>query len=168
MSDDQKTDGFVITGRHVLIAMILFFTIIIVVNTIMVKLAVTSFPGEQQKKSYVQGLNFNDTLAQRKAQEQRGWRVEMVTTPSPLEKTPLKIQLVTKDGSPINRMAVAGSIYRPTTDEGAQHFVFKPIGEGQYEALPEPLTAGNWDLSIVVADDAGQPLLTAERRLWIE
>ncbi len=69
----EGSSGFRITGWHVLAGMILFFSTIIAVNAVFISLAVQSFPGEDQRRSYVQGLEYNDVIAQRRAQAALGW-----------------------------------------------------------------------------------------------
>ncbi|MEO1305623.1 MAG: FixH family protein, partial [Pseudomonadota bacterium] len=63
-------------GWHVLLIMLGFFGIMFAVNGVFLYHAITSFPGEDIKKSYVQGLNYNDTLAVRAAQAELGWQAE--------------------------------------------------------------------------------------------
>ena len=56
---------FELKGWHVLLILMAFFGVMFSVNGVFLYHAITSFPGEDVKKSYVQGLNYNDTLAVR-------------------------------------------------------------------------------------------------------
>ena len=62
----SKTDGIDdrrgITGRHVLLMLVAFFGAILVANAIFITVALKSFPGESQKKSYVQGIRYKRNI----------------------------------------------------------------------------------------------------------
>ena len=65
---------FQVRGWHVLTALLAFFGAIIAVNIAFAVIAVRSFPGEDVRRSYVQGLQYNDTLAERRVQQALGWQ----------------------------------------------------------------------------------------------
>ena len=68
--------GKELKGWHVLLIMLGFFGVMFAVNGVFLYHAITSFPGEDVKKSYVQGLNYNQTLSARASQADLGWRAE--------------------------------------------------------------------------------------------
>ena len=70
MAEKKAKGSFKITGWHVLFSVIAFFGVITAVNAVMISYAVKSFPGEDQKKSYMQGLQYNKVLEEKKLQEQ--------------------------------------------------------------------------------------------------
>lgn len=159
--------SFVITGRHVLAGLILFFAVIITVNVVMARLAFKTFPGEQDEKPYYQGLHFNDTLAAREQQSRLGWHAEIISTPSAGVRSPLVVRVMGTSGNGIDAKIVAGKLIRPTTDMGAVALDFEPIGEGQYQAFVDGIGPGNWELHFMVGTQ-DEAEFTAERRLWIE
>ena len=69
--------SFRLTGVHVLTAILAFFAVIIFVNAIFLTLALRSYPGEHEAKSYMQGLNYNERLAARERQAALGWTMEI-------------------------------------------------------------------------------------------
>ena len=66
-----------LTGRGVLLWLIAFFGIIFATNAYFIMIAVKTFSGEDEQKPYLQGVEYNDTLARRAAQRRLGWRATM-------------------------------------------------------------------------------------------
>lgn len=62
------------TGRHMLIVMLCFFGTIITVNLIMALAANTSWSGFVVKNSYVASQQFNEKVAESRAQAALGWQ----------------------------------------------------------------------------------------------
>lgn len=63
------------TGRHMTIILVTFFAVVIGVNVLMARFAVSSFGGTVVDNSYVASQNFNDWLAEARAQKALGWSV---------------------------------------------------------------------------------------------
>ncbi len=59
---------------HVLAAMLAFFGASSPSMSAFAAIAVRSFPGEDVRRSYLQGLHTTDTLAERRTQAALGWR----------------------------------------------------------------------------------------------
>lgn len=159
-----------ITGRHVLLAMIGFFGLIIAVNVAFVFLAVGSFPGEKVEKSYYQGLNYNDTLAERARQADIGWRLLLVSTPTAEAPPLIEVKLLSREGGPVFGANLTGKIVRPANDIGLQSLEFTALPGGLYRSTPPvPLGGGAWDLEVVARErDGEQPALTATARIVIQ
>ena len=62
-----------VRGWHVLVLIVLFFSVTIGVNATFITLAMRTHPGEDVPRSYYQGLNYNETLARRHEQAELGW-----------------------------------------------------------------------------------------------
>lgn len=160
---------FVITGRHVLAAFVLFFAIVIAVNVVFVRLAVSSFPGEQVEKSYYQGLNYNEVLDNRARQADGGWRIALTAPPLAGERSSVEVRLVDADGGPVYRARVTGELVRPTTDLGRQELVFYPLSDGLYRADAAALDPGAWDLALKgYGEGESDPRIEATTRIVIE
>lgn len=158
---------FRIRGWHVLIAMIGFFGAIAAVNAVMISLALQSFPGEQQKKSYLQGLNYNEVLEARASEAALGWRAEMVDGDElAAGDTVIRIRLEDAGGLPLRGLQLQGAIGRPATDRADREIEFREFRDGTYVAAVEGLAEGNWDLDVVAQDGTGRQL-TLEKRLWL-
>jgi len=160
---------FELTGRHVLFAVIAFFGIIIAVNFVFVKLAVQSFPGEQVEKSYYQGLNYNETLAEKARQAELGWRFQLVNgTAGAGAGAPLEVILLNREGRPVVDAVLEGELARPTSDEGLQQLGFTHLGEGRYRSDVEGLAPGAWDLTLKAREEVeGEIMLSATTRMLV-
>ena len=68
------TPGRKITGKHVLVAMLAFFGLIIAVNATFVYLSLSTWTGLVSSNAYVEGLAYNATLEDAARQRQLGWK----------------------------------------------------------------------------------------------
>lgn len=148
--DAQKT----LKGWHVLLIMLGFFGVIFAVNGVFLYHAITSFPGEDVKKSYVQGLNYNTTLATRAAQAELGWTAE-----AGMQGEDLVFRLDDADGQPLSNYSVVGEIRRRATQGADQSIVFQAAGAGEYIVDAIGLEPGQWALRISVFDAGAETLL---------
>lgn len=159
---------FRLTGWHVLAMMVLFFGSISAVNAVMITLAVKSFPGEQQKKSYMQGLQYNEVLQARDAQDALGWTIFSLDGESlPAHKTEIRLQVMDAAGLPVQGLAISGMIGRPATDRQDRDVSFAEGENGIYTVTISGLEGGNWLLSAQGQAGSGE-VLTMEKRLWLE
>lgn len=160
---------FRLTGRHVFFIFAAFFGVVIATNVVFVRLAVSSFPGEEVKKSYYQGLHYNDVLDQREAQRALGWSVAMSEAPVAGPQSALRLALTDRDGLPIQDANVLASIVRPATGIGAQALAFTHEGEGIYRSNPAALTRGAWNLSVEAWEQGAEaPALAATSRFLVQ
>jgi nitrogen fixation protein FixH len=155
-----------VKGWHVLVMILSFFSVVIGVNATFITFAVRTFPGEEVKKSYVQGRDFNDTLAARQAMRDLGWRAALDLRAGP-EGRVLTAELADADGVALVGRTVEGTLRRPLT---AVHDTTLPLTEvapGRYESAPltgelAALT-GRFQLSLAVQGEGETPVFTAER-----
>lgn len=141
----QAAPGFVLRGWHVLAMMLGFFGAVIAVNIAFAVFAVGTFPGEDVRHSYLQGLNYNETLAERHAQAATGWRAEAGLTKEGAD-TVLRVALLTRDGAPIEDARVEGALRWPTDSRRDRALTFQSRGHGVYVAPLGNLPDGDWRL----------------------
>ncbi len=110
------------------------------------------FPGvvarDYQKKESL----YNEYLAQVRRQEQRGWRVSKgwLETPAAGRPSPFQVQVMERDGAPVEFAAVSGVFQRPADSRLDQAFAMREIEPGLYRieiGLPRP---GLWNLVLQV------------------
>jgi nitrogen fixation protein FixH len=154
-----------IRGVHVLLAMLAFFATVIAVNVTFVVFAVQSFPGEDVRRSYLQGLNYNVTLAERRSQAALDWSaaaslVERDGAPA--------VELVLRDGEgrPINGLTASGELRWPTSARFDHALAFEPRGEGRYVARVEGLAPGRWVLRGRAEQNASDALNFEAELTW--
>ena len=147
----------VITGWHVLAAVVLFFGIVIGVDTLFIVQAYRTFSGQVASNPYEAGLAFNRTLAQRKREAALGWSAQVLT---PGEGA-VVVRVLDREGRPLDRLSLTGVLERPATETGRQLLNFKPLGEGRYQA--QARLDGAWDLRATARN--AQDVFELETRL---
>ena len=75
--DAQK----IFTGRHMAAILIAFFGVVMTVNFIMARFALSTFGGTVVDNSYVASQSFNEWLAESRAQKALGWTVTVTSAP---------------------------------------------------------------------------------------
>jgi nitrogen fixation protein FixH len=135
---------FRITGRHVLFSIVGFFLIIIAVNAIFITLAVQSFPGEQEKKSYLQGLRFNDKLEAQDVQKALGWTAEIMKAEIADGSAVIEIYFSNSAEEPLYDLGISGFLSRPADDDFDREVAFSPAGPGRYTAVVNGVEPGVW------------------------
>ncbi|WP_375206403.1 FixH family protein [Hyphococcus sp.] len=146
-----------LTGRHVLIMVLAFFGVMIAANVIFIRAAVESFPGVAEDKSYLEGLKYNDTLAERAAQAELGWTAEVAEVARDGEKGRIVVRLA-KDETALSSLAVDGVLKRPASADADQPLAFKALGEGLYEADVVVFAPGAWDMALRAENSLGETL----------
>ena len=159
--------SFRLTGAHVLAMLVAFFLAIIIANAIFITLAIRSFPGEQERKSYLQGLAYNDRLAEREAQERLGWTAEIAGARLPDGQTEIILRFKSATDAPISGLAVSGRLARPADDESDRALAFVATAPGRYSAVVDGLEPGAWRLTAVAHNERGDNF-TLEKRLTLE
>lgn len=149
-----EVSGKELKGWHVLLIMLGFFGVMFAVNGVFLYHAITSFPGEDVKKSYVQGLNYNDTLASRAAQAELGWTAE-----AGLQDETLIFRLWDAEGAALSNYTVIGELRRTATRDGDQAIIYTSQADGEYIADAGALAPGQWALRINVLDPAAETVL---------
>ncbi len=152
---------FRIRGWHVLAMMLGFFGFVIAVNVVFATIAVRSFPGEDVRRSYLQGIQYNDTLAQRREQAALGWQANAALLSS-VDGATLEVELRDRDGAPINGANLTGEMQWPTTDSFDRATTFVARGDGRYVAQLGDLHPGRWRLRARAERGAGSLDFEAE------
>ena len=153
--------GFRVRGWHVLAMMLAFFGFIIAVNVTFAVVAVRSFPGEDVRRSYLQGVQYNDTLEQRREQAELGWQAS-ADFASVATGANLEVVLSDRDGAPIDGATITGEIQWPTTDAFDRATTFEARGDGRYVSQLGELQPGRWRLRAHAARDTGSLDFEAE------
>lgn len=165
MLQDTHEDGFRLKGWHVLAILLSFFAVVFTVNAIFVTQAVATFPGEDVKKSYVQGLNYNDTLAGRAAQAERGWTAQLGLVGD--EERRLVARVADADGRALSGLDVIVTARRAATDEADIRLGLAPVAAGEY-AGETGLAPGLWELRLNAYRPGEEtPVFTAHKRITV-
>ena len=133
-----------LTGRKVLTILLVAFGVILTANMTLLYSALHSFPGLEEKNSYVASQSFDDRVA---AQTALGWvpHVEYGAAQ-------VKLQIMQADGALVFPKTLTTRIGRPTHDREDQTVVFQKAADGYY--LNTQLAQGKWFV-YVSAQSAG-------------
>lgn len=130
-------DGNPLTGWHMLAIVGLFFGTIIAVNVAMAIVATGTFPGLVVKNSYVASQNFNELLAESRAQARRGWTADVSA-----HDGVLNVRLADRGGATLAGFHLSARVGRPASAREDRVLVLTPGGDGY--AAQEPLPPGRW------------------------
>ncbi len=155
-----------IEGRHVLIALLAFFGVMLVANGIFLYYAIGTFNGFATTDAYRRGLDYNARIASDQVQAAQGWRPDLRYEPNVG-----RLVMVVRDrqGSPVRGLSISGRIGRPATDAADRPIVLSEVAPATY-AAPLELAPGQWTVAMQLFD-AGRPGAPAHRlkqRLWVE
>lgn len=157
-----------VRGWHVLSVLLCFFGVTIAVNAYFVTVALTSSTGEYQKKSYLQGLRYNDVIAARDRQAALGWTAELSATPSKNGRVAIEVRIVDRTARPVNRLRLTGELRRPVQAAMDRTLTFVAGADGIYRAHLETAPAGRWRIAIDAADETQRSVFRAEKDLWLQ
>jgi nitrogen fixation protein FixH len=139
-----------LTGWHVLIIVVVFFAVVIGVDTLFMIKAYSTFSGEVASNPYEAGLAFNRTLALRRREAMLGWTTRIDTAQPGI----LALRMQDKAGQPLSTLSLTGTLERPATETGRQVLNFKPAGDGWYRTSAR--LDGAWDLRAVARNAKDQ------------
>ena len=153
------------TGKHVLIAMCTFFGVIFVANYFMVTLGIRSFPGEDTKQSYRQGLEYNKTLAKRAAQHDLGWQADI----SFADSQHLTLRITNKDGAAVKDLKVTGVLKHLANIDRDVTLKFAQAANGSYIApIDTALLGKQWMLSTAATQSGGAVKFETHNEIWLK
>lgn len=121
--------GAAIRGVHVFWIIAGFFLVTFAVNAFFITKAVATFPGEDAKKSYLQGLEYNTTLARRADQAARGWTAQVGFDPQ--DESQLIVRVHEPAGAPVAGLDVLARVRMAgvADEEVIEHLVEVSAGE---------------------------------------
>jgi len=137
------------TGFHMAMCIGGFFATIIAVNLTLAVFANTTWSGLIVKNGYVASQQYNDVLAQARAQRTLGWTADLA-----IENGTLVFTILDRNGAKIPGLDVAARIGRPAHDNEDADIRFSPRTGGVYIAGPA-LGEGQWDVDVIADDGNG-------------
>lgn len=149
---ETAVDGFRLTGRHVLIAMLTFFGIVIAVNVTFIHLALDSWTGLTDHDSYRTGLSWNRTLERDAAQKALGWSSSVSTRVAReadgARSLGVTLTLRDADGRPVRGLSFAGEARHPVLEADDRRLEFAEAEPGVYTATALLPGAADWELTL--------------------
>jgi nitrogen fixation protein FixH len=147
------------TGRHMTIILVAFFSVVIAVNLIMARAAIGTFGGTVVDNSYVASQNYNDWLAQGRAQRALGWDAAFSRDAGGY----LMVTLTASGSAMADASAVTATARPPLGRAEVQTLRFVALGEGRYRSV-QPIGAGRQDIKLTVVRGSDSALFDSEVR----
>ncbi|MBI1329703.1 MAG: ferredoxin [Alphaproteobacteria bacterium] len=152
------------TGRKTLVTLLASFGVVFAVNGYFVTEALKTFSGGEDQHPYLQGLEFNQTLARHAEQAGLGWRASLDVVRAPTGAAEVVVSVADRAGRPLSGLKLTGELRHPTNSARDHALTFADEGSGRYVAETKGLTSGAWEAHIASA--SGDPF-EATRRLWL-
>ena len=147
-------------GWHVLVLILLFFGVTIGVNATFVTLALRTHPGEDVPRSYMQGVNYNETLERRRQQAEMGWTARFNMTDDEL-----LIEMRDANDALIPGLVMAGQLIHQADTSQDQVLTFAERRDGLYVAVLPAVESGQWR---VRANNTGEIPFELEQDIWLQ
>lgn len=135
------------TGRHMTLILVAFFAVVIGVNVLMARFAVSTFGGTVVDNSYVASQSFNEWLAESRAQKALGWTVTVTSAPDDRAIVDAR----DAGGRAFPDAVVTAIARHPLGRLPDRTISFTPGEDGRYVA-DQPLGHGRWMMVVTVTD----------------
>ncbi len=161
-----------LTGRHVLVSVVLFFATVFAVNGVMLYKALSTHSGLVAQEPYRKGLHYNERIAADERQRDLGWRETISLEASGR----IDVALMDAAGKPVTGLALTSVVGRPSEGRHDRRVPLTEREPGRYVGDAGLLDAGTWLLAVearpVLAPTADaalrEPIYRAKRRLWLK
>lgn len=153
-----------LTGRGVLMWLLGFFGVIFAMNAYFITVSARTFRGEDEQKPYLQGVEYNDTLAQRARQRALGWQATVTARREQGNAVAVLVRVEDREHAMRAGLNLAGELRHPA-DENRDHALqFHEVAPGLYRAQTRDVAPGRWD--VLLHAGGGVPF-EADQRLWL-
>lgn len=153
-------------GWHFLVILLGIFGVVFTVNGVFLYSAITSFPGEDVRKSYTQGIDFNSTLASRASQEAMGWNISAGLADASAET--LTVEITDSSANPVAGLILTANIRHPANEKLDRLVELQQSAPGIYAASLQGFEPGFRDVQILGRwQDSGPSILEAHKRIEI-
>ncbi len=154
------------TGKQTLLTLLATFAVVLGVNVFFMVKAYSTFSGEDEQKPYLQGIEYNDTLAQHALQARLGWKATVGAMRVGRNGVRIAVAIVDRNGKPVTDVTLNSELRHPADAGKDQDIALKGTALGVYEGTAKGVGPGAWDL-IVTAVNAPATPFEASRRIWL-
>jgi nitrogen fixation protein FixH len=155
-----------LTGGMVLAMLIAFFGIVIGVNVVMMKLAISTLPGTEVDSAYSASLGYEKEIAAARDQDARRWQVDAHIERGKDGAAILRVAARDSSGKPVSGLTFQGRLERPADKRADQAVEFAEVDIGVYRGTAEAVAPGQWDL-VLEGDARGQRMFLSKNRVLL-
>jgi nitrogen fixation protein FixH len=149
------------TGKHMLATMVAFFGVVIAVNLVMARFAITTWSGLVVPNTYVASQEFNAKAAEARAIAALGYHINIDSNVKGLA-----ITFTDADGKLALADSMIAELRRPVGEHQDREMVLTRDSDGIYRGAGE-LLEGEW-IATVVATRNGQTLYKRGKRFHVK
>jgi nitrogen fixation protein FixH len=136
-----------LTGRAVLIWLVVFFGFVFAVNGVMIRAATSTFGGVETTSSYRAGQVFEQEVARAERQDARHWQVSGKLVRDRNGEAVLDLTARDDKGAPLTGLTAKARLAHPA-DERLDHVIaLARIGAGEFKGEADA-GPGQWELII--------------------
>ncbi|WP_339691651.1 FixH family protein [uncultured Parasphingorhabdus sp.] len=147
------------TGYHAAAIIVAFFAVVVCVNMVMARFALSTFSGTVVDNSYVASQKYNDWLAEARTQQAHGWTV----SPALRKADKATITITTAASTPLQQATMTGIAEHPIGQADPFEISFTQASSGEFHSV-EKLPAGRWKLKIIITQDGKD--MRVVRDIW--
>ena len=107
------SSGRPLTGRGVLLILLVFFGVVFTVDFYMAHMALATFSGEVDKHPYEVGLAYNKAIAAARAQDELGWRISADLGAVSGGRSSVTLRATESTGAPLRGLRVSLTLRMP-------------------------------------------------------
>lgn len=133
------------TGWHMTGILVAFFGVVIAVNVVMARFAISTFGGEVVENSYVASQHYDRWLAEARAQVKAGWRAEPSVSADRLTVA------LTQRGVSVPDVRLTATARHPLGRQPDQVLALRWDAASERYIAAQPLPAGRWLIEIIGA-----------------
>ena len=123
--------------------------VVIAANAALIHFAFSSWTGLVSGHAYDEGLAFNRTLAEAKAEAALGWRLTVRVQPTD-DGAELQMLATDRTGRPLTTLEGEAVWTRPLGSERVVESPLSSAGDGRYTAVTTLPQRGQWDVKIAL------------------
>jgi nitrogen fixation protein FixH len=164
MASSTPTSARPITGRFVLVTLLTFFLVVISVNLLMMRFAISTLPGTEVDSAYGASLAYQREINAAHEQNARGWKVDAHVERQAGGNATLTLFVKDVAGLPVTGLAFSGHLERPTDRRADQLLNIAERGEGNYRGSAQGVAPGQWDL-VIEANARGKRMFLSHNRI---
>ena len=153
------------TGRKVLALLVGFFSIVFLVNGVMIHLALKTFPGVEDARPYERGLAYDREIAQARAQEERGWHAQGSFAPKGDGKAELAVSLTDRNGKMLSGLDVKAHLTSPIARKHDLDVALREVSAGEYRVDVDAVS-GSWMLDLIITQN-GEQMFRSHNRVTL-
>ncbi len=129
---DSRPRARELTGRMVLLWLVVFFGVVFAVNAVLVRAAISTFGGVETTSSYKAGLQFEQDVATAQRQDALHWQVSGKLARDAAGQAALDVEARDANGAPLTGLTADARLAHPANERLDHIIPVQPAGAGRF------------------------------------